>query len=434
MTPIVGSALIRYGSQLPQFFDTDLDKSMPYSSRVFVPIDLPASFEKFLKSAAKRALGPAGDSLERSGVEFQIRTIGARCDEENQQEGDDRQSDDDDDEVTEVPAVSAVPDCPIDVMTSGQMKAAFGRDALSFMGAMFQHQSKIGEQAKFLAQDNFVKLAKSNGKSATYRKSQVDTTVVFSAAKSCLRCSAQCMYPNDCFVQVCGGTPEGIVAAVLLGFQHIIYVAGNEQEQSAMKIPTKKDEAMHNIRYSEYASPNVDNPEEGGLLAAAVRMLAPYIKNFVLDTPGTHMVPPPYDIQLPALRVYTFVQVTGRVLARTVGASDPIRAELGSSESIESTGSEPPAKKRKTVAGPGSSSGKVPPTTTSTRNVDEEEEEEEDDEEEDADAEEGEDDNNDDDDLAKLESIEEEMKSTKRPRRPKGSKGPKGKKPKTSQA
>ena len=195
---------------------------MPYSSRVFVPIDLPASFEKFLKSAAKRALGPAGDSLERSGVEFQIRTIGARGDEENQQEGDDEQSDDDD-EVTEVPAVSAVPDCPIDVMTSGQMKAAFGRDALSFMGAMFQHQSKIGEQAKFLHQDNFVKFVKANGKSATYRKSQVDTTVVFSATKSCLRCSAQCMYPNDCFVQVCGGAPGGIIAAVLLGFsaQHL---------------------------------------------------------------------------------------------------------------------------------------------------------------------------------------------------------------------
>ena len=149
MTPIVGAALIRYGCQSFQFVDCDLASSMLCRSSVFVPIDVPPAFEKFLKSAAKRALGPAGDSLERSGVEFQIRTIGARADEENQQEGDDEQSDDDD-EVTEVPAVSAVPDCPIDVMTSGQMKAAFGREALSFMGAMFQHQSKIGEQAKFL--------------------------------------------------------------------------------------------------------------------------------------------------------------------------------------------------------------------------------------------------------------------------------------------
>ena len=198
-----------------------------------------------------------------------------------------------------------------------------------------------------------------------------------------------------------------------------------------MKIPTKKDETMHSIRYSELVSPNVDNPEEGCLLAAAVLMLAPYIKNFVLDIPGTIMVQPPYDIQLPPLRVYTFVQVTGRVLARTVGASDPIRAER-SSESIESPESTGSAKKGKKVAGPGSSSGKVPPTM---KNVDEEEEEEEDDdEEEDADAEEGDDDNNDDDDLAKLESIEEEMKSIKRPRRPKGSKGPKAKKAKTSQA
>ena len=400
---------------------------MPNRSCVFVPIDVPPAFEKFLKSAAKRALGPSGDARERTGVEYQIRTIGVRPgpDEAEQQEGDD-ESDDDDDEVPEVPEVPTVPDVPIAVMTPRQLKSAFGRDAL---GAMFQHQIKIGEQGKFLPHGDFVKY----GKGDPYRKGQVHASVVYSAIKSCLRCSAQCLYPNDCFVQVCGGTPEGIIAAVLLGFQHIIYAAGNEKEVSGMKIPTKQNETMRSIRYSEFVS-HVDNPEEGCLFAAAVRMLAPYIRNSVMDTPGTLMVPPPYDIQLPALRVYTFVQVTGRVLARTVGASDPIRAELGSSESIESTGSEPPAKKRKTVAGPGSSSGKVPPTTTSTRNVDEEEEEEEDDEEEDADPEEAEDDNNDDDDLAKLESIEEEMKSTKRPRRPKGSKGPKAKKAKTSQA
>ena len=38
------------------------------NSSAFVPIDLPCAYEKYLKSAARRALGPAGDSLERSGV------------------------------------------------------------------------------------------------------------------------------------------------------------------------------------------------------------------------------------------------------------------------------------------------------------------------------------------------------------------------------
>ena len=42
MTPIVGSAIVRHGSQTCQFFDFDLAGSMPYSSSVFAPIDLPS--------------------------------------------------------------------------------------------------------------------------------------------------------------------------------------------------------------------------------------------------------------------------------------------------------------------------------------------------------------------------------------------------------
>ena len=238
------------------------------------------------------------------------------------------------------------------------MKSAFGRDALNIMGAMFQHQSKIGEQGKFLPQSKFVKFVKENGKTAQYRKGQVDPSVVYSAIKSCLRSSATALNPTDCFVQVCGGTPEGIVAAMVMGFQHVIYVAGCDKEMSWMKVPTKKDETTHNIRYSEFVSPNIDDPQEGFMVATTVGMLAPYIRNFVMETPGAHAVPSPYDIKLPPLRVYTFIQVTGRVIARTVGVSD-IGPE--STKSMESPGSEPPAKKQKTIGGPGSPDGKVPP-------------------------------------------------------------------------
>ena len=278
---------------------------------------------------------------------------------------------------------------------------------------MFQHQIKIGEQGKFLPHGDFVKY----GKGDPYRKGQVHASVVYSAIKSCLRCSAQCLYPNDCFVQVCGGTPEGIIAAVLHGFQHIIYAAGNEKEVSGMKIPTKQNETMRSIRYSEFVS-HVDNfnPEEGCLFAAAVRMLAPYIRNSVMDTPGTLMVPAPYDIQFPPSRVYTFAE--------------------RQSESMESRTSPKSTKKsKKSLGGPGSSSGTasvLPTTMTSTKDADEEGEDDDDD---------------DDDDLARLESSAaeeeddddddaEEMKSKtpKRPRGPKGPKGPKDKKPKTSVA
>ena len=138
------------------------------------------------------------------------------------------------------------------------------------------------------------------------------------------------------------------------------------------------------------------------MIAAAVQMLAPYIRNFVLETPGALVVPAPYDIVLPPLRVYTFAQVTGRVIARTVGGSD-----IESTKSKESPGSEPPAKKQKLpFGGPGSSSGKVPPKVAEDDSDGEGEEMDGEEEEE----EEG-GDNDDDDDLAKLESLEEEFKS-----------------------
>ena len=43
-----------------------------------MPIGLPGSYERAAKSAARRALGPMGDVLERSGVAFTMRCIGAR--------------------------------------------------------------------------------------------------------------------------------------------------------------------------------------------------------------------------------------------------------------------------------------------------------------------------------------------------------------------
>ena len=133
-----------------------------------------------------------------------------------------------------------------------------------------------------------------------------------------------------------------------------------------MKVPTKKDETTHNIRYSEFVSPNIDDPQEGFMVATTVGMLAPYIRNFVMETPGAHAVPSPYDIVLPPLRVYTFIQVTGRVVARTVGVSDvgpESTKSMESPRSVKPLGSEPPAKKQKSLGGPGSSNGMVPPTT-----------------------------------------------------------------------
>jgi DNA-binding winged helix-turn-helix (wHTH) protein len=39
---------------------------------------------------------------------------------------------------------------PLESMTPTQMKKHFGRQALEMMGALWQHQSKIAEQARFM--------------------------------------------------------------------------------------------------------------------------------------------------------------------------------------------------------------------------------------------------------------------------------------------
>jgi hypothetical protein len=43
-----------------------------------------------------------------------------------------------------------LPGMPLDAMTPAQLKKQFGRNALDVLGAMWQHQSKIAHQARFI--------------------------------------------------------------------------------------------------------------------------------------------------------------------------------------------------------------------------------------------------------------------------------------------
>ena len=54
-----------------------LNKHMMCGRSLFVPIDVPAHYERIQKSAARRALGPTVDLKERSGVELTMRMLGA---------------------------------------------------------------------------------------------------------------------------------------------------------------------------------------------------------------------------------------------------------------------------------------------------------------------------------------------------------------------
>ena len=174
-TPITGTLLSRNSrARLDKFFD-EVATSYParYEKTLFVPIELPNKLARAMKSAAARALGPDGDHAEKSGIEFIMRSIGGRGaskDDILEEEDDPNAS------ASSVPAVPAVPNAadaadvdsdeqevdeeqdeedaedsvqglPLDALNRKQLKGVFGRDALSMLGAMFQHTSKICDQA-----------------------------------------------------------------------------------------------------------------------------------------------------------------------------------------------------------------------------------------------------------------------------------------------
>ena len=242
MTSIVGSSLIRTGNAQIEHFSEKLKDSMPYPRTLFVPIDIPAGLKKHLVSAQKRALGPLADELERSGVEFVMRTIGARSAEaqdNDDEEEDEAKSEDDamdldaDDEKAEKQDDDVLGS--MESMTPAQMKNAFGREALQILGAMFQHQSKICGQARFLEKKDYVYQVKESGKRTLLRKSQVHPTVIFEALKTVISTSSVGLNSSDCFLQLCGGTPEPCVAAIMMGFQKAIYVANESEYAVAYK-------------------------------------------------------------------------------------------------------------------------------------------------------------------------------------------------------
>ena len=87
--------------------------------------------------------------------------------------------------------------------------------------------------------------------------------------------------PNEVLVDLTGGTPEVIVAGIVMGFSKVMFLA-NADEVSMMSLPSKEDERLHQIDFENYVPPP-DGPFSGGTLAAsAVETLAPYVANHVM--------------------------------------------------------------------------------------------------------------------------------------------------------
>ena len=337
-----------------------------------------------------RMIGAKGRNVDvHDGIEMPV-----------DEDGDDDAEDEDGD--AEGAAAGDVDVASLETMTTESLKKAFGRGALFMLGAMFQHSSKIAEEGMFLDPKSMVQVTKENGKKVNYRKSQVHPSTVHAALKSVLSTTSAALNPQDVLVQACGGTPEAVVAGMMMGFSKIIYVAEG-METLWMKMPTEAEEKLHGINYNAFTSPSIDNPDTGCLAASAVKMLAPYVRNHVLDVTNTVKIAPPYEIDVPPLKMYVFIAVTGRVILRTVmhGATEQAKENEKNNEE----------KKPEASGGPGSSTGKVEPKTPRVKGkitADEADDKAEDDEEQDED----EDANDMDADLAALEKMEAEASAT----------------------
>jgi hypothetical protein len=123
----------------------------------------------------------------------------------------------------------------------------------------------------FIGQAEMINYMIESGRKAVLRRSQVHPTVVYSGLRSVVATSAVGISAQDVMVQMSGGTPEGIVAGVMLGFQRLIYVTTQAKEHVWMSLPSKAVELSASVDYGNYASPDPDEPEKGFLAVEALR-------------------------------------------------------------------------------------------------------------------------------------------------------------------
>jgi hypothetical protein len=102
----------------------------------------------------------------------------------------------------------------------------------------------------------------------------VDPSVLVRAFTSALSTSSVPLTNSDVFVNITGGTPEPLVAAIALGYRTIFHVTGSADEELMYSLPTEEQQRINNIDYFGYKSPEADLPAMGALAAEAVRQIA----------------------------------------------------------------------------------------------------------------------------------------------------------------
>ena len=195
----------------------------------------------------------------------------------------------------------------------------------------------------------------------------------------------------------------------------------DEKKVQWLSLPSKHEESTLKIDYQNYVTPDVDFPQKGFLAVEAVKQLSPYIRNFMFKTAGSIMVPPPFCIEIPPLQTFTFLQVTGRVIAHTIQGTTTAGPEAPPSEIVAYPKAKAKARNKaatKTPAkgGSGSAAGEEVPATPQTKGKTILKVKANEQEEEDGDSPGGADSGEDevDDDMAALEKLQESISSGKK--------------------
>jgi hypothetical protein len=271
-TPVVGNVLIRSGNHSVDILEKHLQNTHSHRLHCVVPVVVAEKEMRFIRSGIRRANGPTDD--EASGIDFIQRTIGKRR--VNEETGDALDDEVLDDGASEASGASAAGEDQDDVgagdagdaeqstldrafsemtdpalMPAKVLKELFGARANDIKSILFQHTTRIGTPAEYLAKAGFFQWRKSEmSHYRKYRKGQVHPSVYISVLSGVLASSNVPLTTNEILVDITGGTPEVMVAGIVLGFKKVAFIAEGVEEVM-MSIPTMDDQRVHSLNYDE---------------------------------------------------------------------------------------------------------------------------------------------------------------------------------------
>ena len=283
--PVVGNVIVREAQHSVEVLNDKLANTHAFRRSVTVPIALPEQYLRYVRSGAARANGP--NDTESTGVDFIMRTIGKRVDKDGKEEpkGKGRGMDADvpesssegSDEDVEVDGRPAEEDARFQsmvdpaIMTNAQMKSVFGKRAPDMAGILFQHSARITAHAAFLPRTSaFMWRKDERAPLRRYRKGQLDVSVWVKALASSLSASNIDLSPNEALVALTGGTPEVVVAGMILGFKKVFYVSSGV-EHLMMTMPTPEEERERQIDWD--ACPFAELTRSDFIRASSVRTI-----------------------------------------------------------------------------------------------------------------------------------------------------------------